>query len=63
MLKYAGWDGIAIRGPGRGYTGLDRYSQMITSRYRDARRSLWGLDTWETQQKHMEERYQAQDDL
>ncbi len=47
MLKYAGWDGIAIQGRAENPVWIDIRNDQV--QIRDAG-DLWGLDTWETQQ-------------
>lgn len=46
MLKYAGWDGIAIEGRADKPSWIDIRDDHVE--IRDAR-DLWGLDAWETQ--------------
>ncbi len=46
MLKYAGWDGIAIQGQSASPVWIDIRNDDV--QIRDAQ-SLWGQDTWETQ--------------
>ena len=48
MLKYAGWDGIVIEGKADRHVWIDIRDGRV--RIRDAG-SLWGLDTWQTQQE------------
>jgi len=48
MLKYGGWDGIVIEGKADKPVWVDIRNDQV--RIRDAR-SLWGLDTWETQKE------------
>ena len=48
MLKYAGWDGIAIQGRAGNPVWIDIRNDKV--QIRDAG-DLWGLDTWETQQE------------
>ncbi len=48
MLKYAGWDGVVIEGAADSPVWIDIRDEKIE--IKDAR-SLWGLDTWETQQR------------
>ena len=48
MLKYASWDGVVIEGKADNPVWVDIRNSQV--RIRDAR-SLWGLDTWETQQE------------
>ena len=48
MLKYAGWDGVAIQGRAENPVWIDIRNDQV--QIRDAR-DLWGLDTWETQQE------------
>lgn len=48
MLKYAGWDGVAISGKADGPVWVDIRNGRVA--IRDAK-ELWGLDTWETQHK------------
>jgi aldehyde:ferredoxin oxidoreductase len=52
MLKYAGWDGIVIEGKAESPVWIDIRDGEIE--IKDAG-SLWGLDTWETQQNIWEE--------
>jgi len=47
MLKFAGWDGVVIEGRADKPVWVDVRNGEV--RIRDAD-SLWGLDTWETQQ-------------
>lgn len=46
MLKYAGFDGVVIEGKADSPVWVDIRNQEV--RIKDAR-SLWGLDTWQTQ--------------
>jgi aldehyde:ferredoxin oxidoreductase len=48
MLKFAGWDGIAIEGKAAEPVWIDIRNGKI--KIREAG-NLWGLDTWETQEK------------
>ncbi|UCC96434.1 MAG: hypothetical protein JSW66_11385 [Phycisphaerales bacterium] len=48
MLKYAGWDGIVIEGKADKPVWVDIRNENV--QIKDAGR-LWGLDTWQTQQK------------
>jgi aldehyde:ferredoxin oxidoreductase len=48
MLKSAGWDGIVIEGAAEAPVWVNIVNDQVT--FEDAR-SLWGLDTWETQQR------------
>ncbi len=48
MLKYAGWDGIAIEGKADRPVWIDIRNNAV--QIQDAA-SLWGLDTWQTQEK------------
>ncbi len=48
MLKYAGWDGIAVQGQADAPVWIDIQNDDV--QIRDAQ-SLWGLDTWETQKE------------
>ncbi len=48
LLKYAGWDGIVIEGKADKPVWLDIRNQQITIKEAG---SLWGLDTWETQEE------------
>jgi len=48
MLKYAGWDGIAIEGKAPSPVWLDIRNEKV--RIKDAR-TLWGQDAWQTQQQ------------
>lgn len=48
MLKYAGWDGIAVQGRADAPVWIDIRNGDV--QIRDAQ-SLWGLDTWETQKQ------------
>ncbi len=48
MLKFAGWDGIVIEGKADKPVWIDIRNNKI--KIREAG-SLWGLDTWEAQQK------------
>jgi aldehyde:ferredoxin oxidoreductase len=48
MLKFAGWDGIVIEGKAPKPVWIDIRNQKI--KIREAG-SLWGLDTWKTQEK------------
>ncbi len=59
MLKYAGWDGIAIQGRAVNPVWIDIRNDKV--QIRDAG-DLWGLDTWETQQE-IWKRVTGQDDL
>jgi len=52
MLKYAGWDGIVIEGKAASPVWIDIRDGAVE--IRDAG-SLWGLDTWQTQQTIWEE--------
>jgi aldehyde:ferredoxin oxidoreductase len=52
MLKYAGWDGIAIEGKAASPVWLDIRNEKV--KIRDAR-TLWGQDTWQTQQQIWQE--------
>jgi len=52
MLKYAGWDGIVIEGKAESPVWIDIRDGAVE--IRDAG-SLWGLDTWQTQQNIWEE--------
>jgi aldehyde:ferredoxin oxidoreductase len=52
MLKYAGWDGIVIEGKADNPVWIDIRNGTVT--IKDANR-LWGLDTWQTQQKIWDE--------
>ena len=47
MLKFAGWDGIVIKGRADKPVWIDIRNDAVT--IRDAS-SLWGLDTWRTQE-------------
>jgi len=49
MLKYAGWDGIAIEGASETPVWLDIRDDDVQIRNCD-QLSLWGKDTWECQQ-------------
>jgi aldehyde:ferredoxin oxidoreductase len=46
MLKFAGWDGIVIEGKADRPVWIDIRNDKVT--FKEAR-SLWGLDTWKTQ--------------
>ena len=59
MLKYAGWDGIAIQGKAKKPVWIDIRNDQV--QIRDAT-DLWGLDTWETQQE-IWKNVTGQDDL
>ena len=48
MLKYAGWDGIVIEGKADKPVWLDIRNDKVE--FKDAR-SLWGLNTWKTQEE------------
>jgi len=48
MLKFAGWDGIAIEGKADAPVWIDIRNDKVQIREAD---KLWGMDTWETQQK------------
>ena len=48
MLKYAGWDGIVIEGKADKPVWVDIRNDQVS--FRDAS-SLWGKDTWGTQQE------------
>lgn len=48
MLKYAGWDGIAIQGKAKKPVWLNIVNGKVT--IEDAK-DLWGLDTYETQEE------------
>jgi aldehyde:ferredoxin oxidoreductase len=48
MLKSAGWDGIVIEGAAEAPVWVNIVNDQVT--FEEAR-SLWGLDTWETQQR------------
>ncbi len=48
MLKYAGWDGVVIEGKADTPVWIDVRNHSVA--IRDAR-NLWGLDTWQTQQR------------
>ncbi len=48
MLKYAGWDGIVIEGKADKPVWVDVRNERVKIRDADW---LWGLDTWQTQQK------------
>jgi aldehyde:ferredoxin oxidoreductase len=48
MLKAAGWDGIVIEGAAEAPVWVNIINDKVT--FEDAR-GLWGVDTWETQQK------------
>ena len=50
MLKYAGWDGVAIVGQAPSKVWLSIVNGKVT--FQDAT-ALWGLDTWETQEAVM----------
>ncbi len=52
MLKYAGWDGIAIQGQAENPVWIDIQNDDV--QIRDAQ-SLWGMDTWETQKEIWED--------
>lgn len=52
MIKYAGWDGIAIQGKADSPVWIDIRNQDVE--IRDAS-GLWGLDTYETQQEIWDE--------
>jgi len=52
MLKYAGWDGIAVQGQAENPVWLDIRNDDV--HIRDAQ-SLWGMDTWETQKEIWED--------
>jgi aldehyde:ferredoxin oxidoreductase len=47
MLKFAGWDGIAIEGKADRPVWIDIRDSDV--RFKDAS-SLWGMDTWKTQE-------------
>jgi aldehyde:ferredoxin oxidoreductase len=48
MLKYAGWDGIVVEGKADKPVWIDIRNDKV--RIKDAGH-LWGLDTWQTQEK------------
>jgi len=48
MLKFAGWDGIVIEGRADKPVWIDIRNEKVT--IKDAK-SLWGVDTWKTQQQ------------
>ena len=52
MLKYAGWDGIAVQGQANNPVWIDIRNDNV--QIRDAQ-ALWGKDTWETQKQIWEE--------
>lgn len=52
MLKYAGWDGVVIEGKSKTPVWLDIRDGDVE--IKDAG-SLWGLDTWQTQENIWEE--------
>jgi aldehyde:ferredoxin oxidoreductase len=52
MLKYAGWDGIVIEGKADKPVWVDIRNGTV--KIKDTGR-LWGLDTWQTQQRIWEE--------
>jgi aldehyde:ferredoxin oxidoreductase len=48
LLKYAGWDGIVIEGKAAAPVWVDIRDHQVSLR---SATSLWGLDTWQTQQE------------
>jgi aldehyde:ferredoxin oxidoreductase len=48
MLKFAGWDGVVVEGRSDAPVFIRIVNEKVT--IEDAR-SLWGLDTWETQEE------------
>ena len=52
MLKYAGWDGVVIEGKAENPVWIDIRDGEV--QIKDAG-SLWGLDTWQTQENIWEE--------
>ncbi len=48
MLKFAGWDGLVIEGKAQEPVWLDIRNEKATLKKAG---KLWGLDTWETQEK------------
>lgn len=58
MLKFAGWDGIVVEGKASEPVWLDIKNDKVV--IRDAG-PLWGLDTWETQEKIWSEVMGAKD--
>jgi len=48
MLKYAGWDGIVIKGKAKEPVWLDIRNDKVTLR---SAKGIWGLDTYETQEE------------
>lgn len=48
MLKYAGWDGIIIEGKAEKPVWIDIRNDSVHIR---KARNLWGLDTWQTQDR------------
>lgn len=58
MLKYAGWDGIAIEGKADKPVWIDIRNEKVFIREAGP---LWGLDTWKTQQKIWHEVMNGQD--
>ncbi len=52
MLKYAGWDGLAVQGAARRPCWLDIRNGQVALRTAEG---LWGLDAWETQRRIWDE--------
>lgn len=52
MLKFAGYDGVVIEGKSQDPVWVDIRNHEV--KFRDAR-PLWGMDTWQTQQKIWQE--------